>query len=280
MYCNTAKKIVTHVSKLIFMKINMIVGFILISHVSSGQNFDFKLYLKNFEKINDTLYVMKYEVTNEMYNIFLTNSELNNKAFFIDTLKWLQMQDSFDYKVMAEFYHSHLEYKDFPVVNITREGAMAFCEWLTKIYIDLYPDQKQKVVFRLPTEKEWMWAARGGKEENKYGWNTNEPYDAKRKKLYGCYRLNYKEAADVELSKSRFGDGNFATKPVDSYSPNRLGLYCMSGNVSEMVEEEGFVKGGDWFHDLNYCEVGARLPWDEKAAAYVGFRVAMVVKKK
>ena len=68
-----------------------------------------------------------------------------------------------DYPAVIENnYTSHPNYSNHPVVNITKEGAEAFCNWLTKEY-NKFPKRKyENYEFRLPKEKEWELAARGG----------------------------------------------------------------------------------------------------------------------
>jgi sulfatase modifying factor 1 len=115
---------------------------------------------------------------------------------------------------------SALAEADHPVVNINWYAAVAYCQWAGK---------------RLPTEAEWEYAARGGKQIV-FPWG-NEAVDRT--------RANYS------------GSGLHATTPVGSYAANRLGIFDMAGNVWEFVADEyrgypaaalhDLVSGGDRF---------------------------------
>ena len=81
--------------------------------------------------------------------------------------------------------------------------------------------------FRLPTEAEWEYAARGGRDMAKYPWGN--PYIRNSK---GCMLANFKPG------RGNYYDDGFAyTAPVASYFANDYGLYDMSGNVAEWCED-------------------------------------------
>jgi len=114
--------------------------------------------------------------------------------------------------------------------------------------------------FRLPTEAEWEFAARGGKQSEGYKYaGGNEPLE-----VAWCWD-------NIERH----------TQPVGRKRPNELGLYDMSGNVFEWCsdwyglytngcqtnpqgpdapEEEGqhVIRGGSWFSGIGYCRVSFR----------------------
>lgn len=82
---------------------------------------------RSLVKINDSLYVSKYEVTNELYVLFLKQNNENIDCA-IDTANW--------YEPLKTLYHAHPCYYNHPVVNVKYEGATAFCEWISKLYSD------------------------------------------------------------------------------------------------------------------------------------------------
>jgi formylglycine-generating enzyme required for sulfatase activity len=106
--------------------------------------------------------------------------------------------------------------EDHPVVRVSWDEAQAYCEWAGG---------------RLPTEAEWEYAARGGKDGLKYPWGNEITPD----------NANY--------SGSKWK----GTSPVRSYPANAWGLYDMAGNVWEWI--------ADWYGKDYY----ATLPSDKPA---------------
>ncbi len=131
--------------------------------------------------------------------------------------------------------------------------------------------------YRLPTEMEWMFAARGGRRTHDYTYSGGNDLD-----LVGWYEGNNDE---------------FGTKPVGGKSPNELGLYDMSGNVWEMVwDMHGFYpegaqnnptgamisngrvsRGGSWVYEAEYCTISYRsFSYPTDNTWNLGFRVCRV----
>lgn len=130
---------------------------------------------------------------------------------------------------------------------------MAYCLWLTDLYNNDPQRKFRKVAFCLPDTTEWMKAARGGRKNAIYPWGNYYLRDKK-----GEYLCNMKQVNEsfivsdtsgnpvMDRAISPFAGAAYYTTKVDSFSPNDLGIYNMSGNVAEMIIEKGIAKGGGW----------------------------------
>ena len=158
------------------------------------------------------------------------------------------------------------------------EGAELFCHWLTDEY-NKDPKRKfHKVVFRLPSEAEWILAAKGGDPEASYPWKGTALQNKK-----GRYNCNFKRPGENEMGQpGELVDGADVTAPVLSYSPNAFGLYNMSGNVAEMLTIKGRTKGGSWLDEAEFIDIDANQSEVDSDAPSptVGFRYFMEVLEK
>ena len=140
-------------------------------------------------------------------------------------------------------YFTYAGYDEYPVVGVSWEQAKAFCEWRTinlKNSLTLPPGQTIEP-FRLPTEGEWEYAARSGKNENKYPWAIEGLKDTK-----DCFMANFKPG-DGNYTE----DGHLITARVASFSPNEFGLYDMAGNVAEWTSTAYYESGPKQMSDIN-----------------------------
>ena len=156
-----------------------------------------------------------------------------------DTLVWVR-DFSYSYnEPMARSYFSHPAYDNYPIVGIDWEMARAFSYWRTSLY-----NQYNEVLieeFRLPTEYEFEYAARGGREHAQYPWGGPYVRNAK-----GCLLANFKPGRGNYPD-----DGGAYTVPVDAYYPNDYGLYNMAGNVSEWTITAFYENANSFVHDFN-----------------------------
>ena len=159
-----------------------------------------------------------------------------------DTLCWIR-DFAYSYnEPYARNYFSHPAYDDYPVVGISWKQAKAFCNWRTLIWNKYKGEGEPNTeVFRLPTESEWEYAARGGHDLAPYPWGGYYTRNAK-----GCLLANFKPGRGNYPE-----DGGMATVKVDAYFPNDYGLYNMAGNVSEWTETAYFPNAYNNVHDLN-----------------------------
>lgn len=233
---------------------------------------DIKEINKSLAKVDDKLYASKYEVSNKLYMTFLNSLKQSNKTNLltiaqIDTLKWTESVYNLPY---VYHYHAHTAYHNFPLVNVSYEGATLYCEWLTEQY-NAHPKRKfKKVVFRLPTEEEWLISAQGGNDSAIYPLGGKKYVNKEVKFLYNYNDSTYR--AEVLWLDGNYIDNDDATAPVKAYWPNGFGLYNMSGNVSEMIVDKGVTKGGSWKDGAEYLKIGATCHYDGKPQPNVGFR--------
>jgi len=144
-------------------------------------------------------------------------------------------------------------FNNYPVVGVSLQQAKAFCDWRTRTWKAEHQDEQNvaEVSFRLPTEAEWEWAARGGDPDVTPF--TNPP-----------------------LLSIGFADG--IMKAQDSRNgSNAYGLKNMDGNVSEWTASElgpkRVVRGGNWDHAPKDQQTNVRfLQNAESSTFYVGFR--------
>ena len=164
-------------------------------------------------------------------------------AIYPDTLAWIR-DFSYSYnEPMTKRYFSHPAFGNYPVVGVNWKMADAFCNWRTQ-YLNSFLDSKKKPQesdFRLPTEAQWEYAARGGRSQSMFPWGN---YYLRNKK--GCLLANFKPGRGNYPE-----DGGFYTVRADAYWPNDWGLYCMSGNVAEWTSSIYYEGSYTFQHDMN-----------------------------
>ena len=174
----------------------------------------------------------------------LVRSQLLNERevnAYPDTLVWIR---DFSYSYNEPYtrnYFWHAAFDDYPVVGINWQQAKSFCHWRTHMWNSNKGDEPNTEEFRLPTETEWEWAARGGRVIAPYPWGGYYIRNAK-----GCLLANFKPGRGNYPE-----DGGFYTVKADAYFPNDYGLYNMAGNVSEWTETAYHPNAYQHTHDLN-----------------------------
>jgi sulfatase modifying factor 1 len=215
-----------------------------------------------------------------------------------DTLCWVH---DFTYSYnepMTEMYFWHPAYDDYPVVGVTWSQAKAFNVWRTQLLSTWKANNGEAFVqrFRLPTEAEWEYAARGGLDLSPYPWGG--PYIRNR---LGCPLANFKP-----MRGDYVDDDGFQTVDARSYEPNGYGLFCMAGNVAEWTNtafdesvydlshdmnseydydalandppalKRKVIRGGSWKDVMYYLQNGTRTyEYQDTAKSYIGFRCVM-----
>ena len=160
-----------------------------------------------------------------------------------DTTCWVNDFENAYNEQYVRMYFSHAGYNDYPVVGVSWEQANAFCAWRTEYLRRSLGKQGVYVEpYRLPTEAEWEYAARAGKDGNKFPWEGDLPMEEKE----GCFYANMKP-----MEGNYVKDGNIITARAGTYAPNDFGLYDMAGNVSEWTSTAYTESVGQKTSDLN-----------------------------
>ena len=158
-----------------------------------------------------------------------------------DTTCWVNDFPNADNEVYMRNYFSNPAYNEYPCVGVTWEQANAFCAWRTEFLLKgLGAAARYVQRYRLPTEAEWEFAARG-KDQNEFPWQNEDVASGK-----GCFFANFKPD-NGNYTK----DGNLITSKVGIYSANSNGLYDMAGNVAEWTSTIYTEAGVDAMNDMN-----------------------------
>ena len=207
-----------------------------------------------------------------------------------DTTVWIK-DFAYSYnEPMHNDYLWHQAYSEYPVVGVNWKQAKAFCAWRT-LKKNTYIKSKKKGrdltnSFRLPTEAEWEYSARGGLQSGAYPWGG--PYT---KNDRGCFLANFKpNRGDYAADKSLY------TVEAKSFEPNGYNLYNMAGNVAEWTDSSydagayeyvstmnpnvpdsknmrKVVRGGSWKDVAYFLQVSTRdFEYADTARSYIGFR--------
>lgn len=206
-----------------------------------------------------------------------------------DTAVWVKDFSYSQNDVMLDNYFWHSAFEEYPVVGVSWAKAEAFCNWRTKKKNDFLKSNKAgyKVPqFRLPSEAEWEYAARGGIQNGMYPWGGPYVMDS-----YGQYLANFRPKRN-DLA----ADGYTYTVEALSFEPNDYGLYNMAGNVAEWtntsyntsalyvtsslnadvqdpLNKRKIIRGGSWKDIAYFLEVSSRdFEYADSAKSYIGFR--------
>jgi formylglycine-generating enzyme required for sulfatase activity len=226
-------------------------------------------------------YISKYAVTNEQFADFVRASGYRTEA---QRFGWSPASPSTQPPAPAGEARpdwSHPQGPDtsaaphHPVVHVSWNDAQAYCAWAG---------------YRLPTEAEWEFAARGGLDQKTYPWGDRLTPD-------GRHLCNIWQGAFPELD---LGEDGFTTvAPVDSYPANGFGLCNPIGNTWEWCADffdprwhkeatrsdpvgppsgsAHVMKGGSYLCHESYCRRyrnAARTGTEpDTSTGHIGFRV-------
>jgi formylglycine-generating enzyme required for sulfatase activity len=228
-------------------------------------------------QITETFFADEVEITNLAWTEY--ESWTSDKYGYLskehlgtlpDTSVWL---DKTAYnEPYAKYYYRHSAYKNFPVVGISFEQAVAFCKWRTERVKDYYAIRYKKelvIEYRLPTKEEWERISNNG-----WAIFTNAGKNNK-----GQMVFNHIHERDTTERTGCVSNEADVIAPAYSYWKNSFGLFNTFGNVCEMVSEKGTCKGGSWRHKLEECRPGKNIPYS-KPEAWLGFRCVCTMAPK
>ncbi|MDP3434732.1 MAG: SUMF1/EgtB/PvdO family nonheme iron enzyme [Bacteroidota bacterium] len=214
-----------------------------------------------------------------------------------DTLVWVR-DFTFSYnEPLTSKYFSHVAYDQYPVVGVTWAQAKAFCVWRTQ-QLNAYQDMVKMATvmdYRLPTEVEWEYAARGNHQMTMFPWGSYYTRDKE-----GNFLANFKPMRGNYVSDNQ---NSVTTTKVANFIPNSFGLYDMAGNVAEWTsnayDESSYelmsdfspdfqynakpddspamkrkvIRGGSWKDIAYYVQSSTRsYEYQDSAKSYIGFR--------
>jgi formylglycine-generating enzyme required for sulfatase activity len=140
---------------------------------------------------------------------------------------------------------------EHPVVNVSWNDAVAFCEWLSR---------KEGKQYRLPTEAEWEYSCRAGTITRYYSGNDVESVREVANIADASFKQKYSEVTWAVA----WDDGFPFTAPIGRFKPNDFGLYDMHGNVLQWC--------ADWYDEKYYRNGPAQDPQGPSAGSFRVFR--------
>ncbi len=194
-----------------------------------------------------------YEVTVAEFRRFMnthtyvTDAEKQGFSYSFDGKSLIYRKDNVTWQDDV-FGNRRVNEEDHPVLHVSRNDALAYCEWLSK--------QTGKH-YRLATEAEWEYAAKGGPHKDTFEFSGSD---------------------DVEEVAWYAWNSHYKTHPVGKLKPNRLGLYDMSGNAWEWcadwlgpytatdqqdpkgpdTDTVAAMRGGGWRYNAHRCRTTTR----------------------
>ena len=222
-----------------------------------------------------SFHISKYEITVAQFAVFIQETAYITTAEKEDSSRiWRgSNQVGVKWKWKRSIFWKHDEFGylqpqpkyNYPVIHVSWHDATVYCEWLSR---------KTGKKYRLPTEAEWEYAARGGNKSKGYKYSGSNTIE------------------DVAWYSANSSD---KTHPVGTKRANELGLFDMSGNVEEWCHdwddsypnnaatnptgaasgEYRIIRGGSWAWDDDECRIAYRN-FDIPLTRYynVGFRIA------
>ena len=270
----------------------------------------------------DSFYMGRYEITNQQYCDYLNSALSEGLIVVAESTVWqagsgmeCPYLDLWLAPVLSQIVYSSGVFRvrtkcgramgNDPVVEVTWYGAAAYCNWRSRqegyepcYDLATWDCSFHENSYRLPTEAEWEYAARGGLSGQRFPWGSTITHDEAN--YYSDDRLTYDVSPTREFHPLWYDTPAFEmyTSPVGSFPANGYSLYDMAGNVCEWCNDwygsysttsqtnptgptsgtYRVLRGGYWGLSAYYCRVAVRNDGTPGGRGdYVGFRVVQSV---
>lgn len=180
-------------------------------------------------------FIGKYEVTVGQFRKFITatdyktSADINGGSYLWNGNQW-KLQPGVNWECDALGFKRPETEDNHPVIHVSWTDALEYTKWLSSV---------TGKAFRLPTEAEWEFAARGGMSSNGY---------------------TYAGSNDINQVAWSLDNKSTQTFPVGKKQPNELGIYDMTGNVWEWCN--------DWYDADYYAKSPSMNPQGSKSGLF------------
>lgn len=245
----------------------------------------------------ESFYMSTYMTTNRQYCDYLNDANSLDQIKVVDSVVYASGDternypycDTHTYDANSQIDYSdgffsvrtkdEIDMSDHPMVHVSWYGAVAYCDYYG---------------YRLPTEAQWEYAARGGHDDPYYRYPWGDSIDGSQSN-YENSGDPYETAAYPWTTPVGYYDGS--QTPAGTDMANAYGLYDIVGNAWEWCNdwysstyyseslclnpqgplsgEYRVIRGGSWLYDTSFCRVAYRLGSNTpvRRVGRIGFRV-------
>jgi len=231
----------------------------------------------------DAFFMGKYEITNGQYceylnsaigsgSIYVTNGKVygtgNDRVYFDTSTSSSYSQIEYNGSIFSVRTKGGRDMSNDPVVMVNWYGAFAYCNWRSQqegreqcydLATATFICDFSKKGYRLPTEAEWEYAARGGLSGKRFPLGDTITHSQANYRSSSLYSYDISPTRDFHPTWD--DDGIYPyTSPVGSFAPNGFGLYDVTGNVWEWCN--------DWYSDTYYQTSPTNNPTGPEFTSY------------